>query len=773
MSATIEQQLAELRRANETLRQERDAALAELRGGSEQVAVADVELIKAENEELRSAQVAGLEVLQAMAASPGQTEPVFDLIAQQAAKLCEAPIAMVGMVDGAMVHLVTQSGFDDAYTAVFASQFPRPPSSDFAMGRAILSGRVEVIEDTGTADRNGFRPPPGPGSALAVPLMRNGTPLGVIAVGRRVTGPFPRNQITLLRTFAEQAVIAIASAETYRELQAQTAALAQRNNEYGERIEHQSATIDVLKAMAASPGDAQPVFDLITRRAGDLCNAPSVVLFEYDGEFVYLRSECGTASGSGRDALEAYKRLFPMAPTRASISCRAILDRAIIHIRDMKNEPGLLAVVRDLRHSSNLVVPLMRGGAAIGAVSLSSWDVGGFSESQLELMKTFAEQAVIAISSAETYRALQTRTNDLEESLKYQTATSDVLSVISRSAFDLQPVLESLVTTAANLCDAEMAAIIRCEGSLFRLMASRGFPAEFIADRYARGPMQARAATVTGRAARERRVIHIHDVAAEPDYPEDSIDVGKQRSSLGVPLLREDDVVGVILLSRQRVEPFTDRQIELVRTFADQAVIAMENARLLDELHQRSTDLQESLDYQTAISDVLRVISSSTFDLEPVFGTVAATAVRLCHAHQAGIYLRQDGEYRWAGGFSQLPDYEKIEREVRIEPGTGTLVGRVALEGRAVQINDAWTDPLYEAKEDARVGAVHTSAGRPAVARRTDRWGDRHRSPKDRALQREADRAGQHLCRPGGDRHRECTAARRVARGAGAADSNG
>ena len=178
---------------------------------------------------------------------------------------------------------------------------------------------------------------------------------------------------------------------------------------------------------------------------------------------MYLRSECGTASGSGRDALEAYKRLFPMAPTRASISCRAILDRAIIHVRDMENEPGLLAVVRDLRHSSNLVVPLMRGDAAIGAVSLSSWDVGGFSESQLELMKTFAEQAVIAISSAETYRALQTRTNDLEESLKYQTATSDVLSVISRSAFDLQPVLELLVTTAANLCDAEMAAIIRCE----------------------------------------------------------------------------------------------------------------------------------------------------------------------------------------------------------------------------------------------------------------------------------------------------------------------
>src|SRR5690348_16442351 len=211
MSGTTEQQLAELRRANEALQRERDAARTELRRCSEQAAAADVEIIKTENEELRAAQAAGLDVLQAMVASPGDTQPVFDLIAQQAAKLCEAPIAMVGIFDGSMVHLVTQSGFDDAYTQLFASQFPRAVSADFAMGRAILSGRIEQIEDTGTADRNGFKPPPGPGSALAVPLMRNGATLGVIAVGRRVTGPFPRNQVALLRTFAEQAVIAITS----------------------------------------------------------------------------------------------------------------------------------------------------------------------------------------------------------------------------------------------------------------------------------------------------------------------------------------------------------------------------------------------------------------------------------------------------------------------------------------------------------------------------------------------------------------------------------
>src|SRR6202035_3614757 len=190
--------------------------------------------------------------------------------------------------------------------------------------------------------------------------------------------------------------------------------------------------------------------------------------------------------------------------------------------------------------------------------------------------------------------------------------------------------------------------------------------------------------TVTGRAALEGQVVHVADIAADAEYamPE-VVTIGKMRTALGVPLLREGEPIGVIYLARQRVEPFTERQIELVRTFADQAVIAIENARLLGELQQRTADLQESLEYQTATSDVLKVISRSTFDLEPVFQTVAATGVRLCHADQAGIYLHQNGEYRWASGYSQLPEYEQIEREVRIRPGTGTLVGRVALEGRS------------------------------------------------------------------------------------------
>jgi two-component system NtrC family sensor kinase len=253
------------------------------------------------------------------------------------------------------------------------------------------------------------------------------------------------------------------------ELRARTAALAQRNTEYGERIEQQAATIDVLKAMSASPSDAQPVFDVIVRRARDLSNASAASLLEFDGELVHLRSIVGIEESAKPGALDNYKRLFPMVPTRALNNCRAILDRQTIHVRDLEAEPGQMPAVRDLGQRSQIALPLLRDGVAIGTIALASTKVGGFSESQIDLLQTFAEQAVIAITSAETYRALQTRTADLQESLEYQTATSDVLKIISRSTFDLQPVLDTVAETAAKLCDADQAAIYQREGGLGNL----------------------------------------------------------------------------------------------------------------------------------------------------------------------------------------------------------------------------------------------------------------------------------------------------------------
>jgi GAF domain-containing protein len=443
------------------------------------------------------------------------------------------------------------------------------------------------------------------------------------------------------------------------ELAARDAALAQRNTQYSERIEHQTATVEVLKVMSASPGEAQPVFDLIVRQAKELCNCMGGALYEYDGELVHLRTNYGGDTDAATVA--KYIAMFPMAPTRASFACRAIMDREVVHIRDTDAEPEQFAVMRALERKAQISVPLLRDGVAIGAIALGAEKAGGFSDSQVALLQTFADQAAIAITSAETYRALQTRTADLQESLEYQTATSDVLKVISRSTFDLQPVLDTVVETAARLCNAEMAAIVRPDGDLWRLGANCGFPSEFEAYQRARGayPLDPTSPTVLARAMCERRTVHIHDVAAVPGYPDALIRLGKQRTSLGVPLLRDGATIGVLLLARQRVEPFTDRQIDLVSTFADQAVIAIENTRLL-------TEQREALEQQTATAEVLQVINASPGNLTPVFEAILNKAHALCGA-DLGSLTSYDGErFNRLATHGYPPEYEALVR-ARIE----------------------------------------------------------------------------------------------------------
>jgi GAF domain-containing protein len=278
-------------------------------------------------------------------------------------------------------------------------------------------------------------------------------------------------------------------------------------------------------------------------------------------------------------------------------------------------------------------------------VVLSSGEIGGFSDSQVALLQTFAEQAVIAITSAETYRELQQRTGDLQESLEYQTATSDVLKVISGSSFDVQPVFETILETAVRLCDSDIAIITNREGEAYRVAATFGGTLEW--DAFMRGRLLAAdRGSVNGRAALEGQVVHVHDLAADPEFTlTESVTIGKNRTSLGAPLLREGIVVGVICLGRMRVQPFTERQIELVRTFADQAVIALENARLLgelqlrtDELAARNSEFGERIEHQSATIDVLKAMSASPGDPQPVFdlitrlerGTCATPTQRPC-----------------------------------------------------------------------------------------------------------------------------------------------
>ena len=465
------------------------------------------------------------------------------------------------------------------------------------------------------------------------------------------------------------------------ELAARTSELLERKSKFDERIEYQAATLDVLRAMSASPGDPQPVFQQIVERARAFCDADQANLALLDGDMLQLQARSGSSA--------SYPAQFPRPVDATSTFGRAIIAGDVVQMPDALVDPDHFrseeATVRAV-----VAVPLLRRGAPVGAIAMGRNIPGEFSVTQMELLKTFAEQAVIAISSAETYRALQTRTTDLQELLEYQTATSDVLKVISRSTFDLQPVLAMVAETAARLCGADQAALIRHENGIIEMVANSGFPPEYEALLKKIGPhrLLADAPMVAYRAINERRVVHIHDVAAVPGYAIEPIKLGQQRTSLGVPLLRAGEPIGSILLARRRVEPFTDRQMELVNTFANQAVIAIENTRLL-------TEQQEALEQQTATAEVLQVINASPGNLTPVFEAMLEKAMRLCGGAY-GVLRSFDGERmrvlasrgvpsEYAGFLAQNTD--------PTAPGTvpmpGTALVRALQTGQPTQALDA------------------------------------------------------------------------------------
>ena len=487
-------------------------------------------------------------------------------------------------------------------------------------------------------------------------------------------------------------------------------ALAQRNSEYGERIEHQAATVDVLKAMSASPGDPQPVFDLIAQRARDLCNGLVTGLFNLTATLIQSR----VAAGIDEDGISCrYRSPVSHAAEHAVSPQPGRYWRDVSSMCGISNtDPDMNRTIRRQRWNRSALSPCRSCGTVwrSAQLRLGALEPGGFSDGQVELLKTFAEQAVIAITSAETYRALQTRTSDLQETLEYQTATSDVLKVISRSTFDLQPVLDTVVETAARLCDADMAGIGRREGELIRGVAFHGYPPEYRAWIKSLEAMPLDRQIVGHRAALEGRVVHIHDVAAVPGYPTGSIALGKMRTSLGVPLLREGETIGSIVLARQRVEPFTDSQIELVSTFADQAVIAIENTRLI-------TEQREALEQQTATAEVLQVINASPGNLTPVFDTVLQRVTRLCDA-AFGIANTYDGERFRTGCLA--PRTGALGRIVAVGGGAATWpqqpLTRIVSGEDIIHIEDFAATPTYRTGEPRHRAIVELGGARSYVA---------------------------------------------------------
>jgi signal transduction histidine kinase len=473
-----------------------------------------------------------------------------------------------------------------------------------------------------------------------------------------------------------------------------------------------------LSVISSSGGDLVPVFDAMLGKAMELCHTDFGVLNTYDGQSFHTVATRGLPP-----AYDAYRRAQPQIYGPGSAPVRLLQGEPMVEIADLleseayrQGEPNRVALVELGGARCLLAVPLLKDERVVGNLLIFRQENRRFSEKQIALLKQFAAQAVIAIENTRLLRELRASTEDLRESLQFQTATSDVLKVISRSPDALQPVLDVIVETSRQLCRSDASTIFLLREGKFHVTAVSGALPKHLEFLRANPAPVDQPGSILSRVAREKRTLHYPNVADDPELSQGITGLGGPRALLTVPLMAGNDVIGAITLRQSHLKPFTTRQIEAIETFADQAVIAIGNVRLFEEVQAKTRDLTESLQQQTATAEVLKVISRSAFDLQTVLDTLVGSAARLCEADMAAITRQQGDRYYRAGSYGFAAEFMEYVKDIPVEPERATITGRTLLEGKVIHVPDVHADPDYAFSEAQRLsGDPRTFLGVPLL----------------------------------------------------------
>jgi signal transduction histidine kinase len=630
-------------------------------------------------------QTATSEILRVISSSPTDIQPVLDAIAENAARVCDAYDAQVYRVEGDMLKHVARYG---SLEATLPGSQAFPISRGMVNGRAVIDRKTIHVHDlaaelTEFPEGRNYQERLGHRTIVATPLLREGIAIGTIAIRRMEVRPFSAKQIQLLETFAQQAVIAIENVRLFQELRV-------RNRDLTEALEQKTATAEILRVISSSPTDIQPVYAAILRSAAQLCAAAFGVAYRYDGELIHMVAHHNFTP----EMLVENSRMFPARPDASTATHRAILERQVIHVEDAgdpRRQPSSVLQARTLGYRTLISVPMLREGRPLGTLTLAKREKMFFSENQIALLKTFADQAAIAIENVRLFHELEVRNRDLTEALAQQTATSEILRVISSSPTDIQPVLDAIAENAARLCAANDTVILRTEGDVLKPVAVYGGLGAM--------PLPISRGSVTGRAVIDRRTVHVEDLAAEDeaDFPEGKLRQRRigQRTMLATPLLRKGIPIGAIAIRRLEVNPFSAKQIQLIETFADQAVIAIENVRLFQELQARTGELARSVEELKALGEVSQAVSS-TLNLEMVLTTIVTRAVQLSGTAGGVVYEYDEAtqEFHLRVAHQMGDDLVEAVRAAPIRLGEGA-VGQAAVSRAPVQVPDILDEREY------------------------------------------------------------------------------